>query len=133
MSATAKEAISMDTAEVRSNDGAAIGAMGATLGAFNDSFVKALERNRSIMEKMLLAMQEESLRFVNLRMERTSKAIQSARDCHGLTGLIGVQHDWLVDAARDYAEEGRRFGDVFRDIAVEGANGFSKAAQAARD
>jgi hypothetical protein len=106
--------------------------MGATLGAFNDSFMKVMERNRCIMEKMLLAVQEESLRFVNLRMEHTGKAIQHARDCQGLTGLVAVQHDWLVDVARDYAEEGRRFGDVMRDIAAESANGFAKdATQAA--
>ncbi|HVV65213.1 MAG TPA: hypothetical protein VHC42_07075 [Rhizomicrobium sp.] len=120
----------MDNAQTRNDDKGAIGAMGATLGAFNDSFVKALERNRSVMEKMLLAMQEESLRFVNLRMEHTSKAIRSARDCHGLTGLIGVQHEWLVDAARDYAQEGRRFGDAMRVIAAEGANGLAQSAQA---
>jgi hypothetical protein len=103
----------------------------AAFHALNDSFVKMLEHNRSICERMMLAMQEESLRFVNLRLERTSKAIQDSRDCHGLTGLIGVQHDWLVDAARDYAEESRRFSDVMRDIAAEGASGLAEAASQA--
>ena len=111
----------MDTTENKRTDtgnGAATAAT-ATFSALNDSFMKMLEHNRSIFEKMMLAMHEESLRFVNLRMEHTSKALQSSRDCQGLTGLIGVQHDWLVDTARDYAEESQRFGDVMRDIAAE--------------
>jgi hypothetical protein len=100
----------------------------ATFHAVNESFVKMWEHNRGMFEKMLLAMQEESLRFVNLRLEHTSKAIQSTRECHGLTGLLSVQHDWLVDIARDYAEESRRFGDVMRDIAQEGTNGLADVA-----
>ena len=100
----------------------------AAFSAFNDSFVKMLEHNRSIFEKMMSAMQEESLRFVNLRMEHTSKALQNSRDCQGLSGLISVQHDWLVDAARDYAEESRRFSDVMREIAAERANGMAEVA-----
>jgi hypothetical protein len=104
------------------------GAATATLTALNDSFLKMLEHNRTIFEKMMLAMQEESLRFVNLRMEHTSKALQNSRDCHGLPGLLTVQHDWLVDAARDYAEESKRFGDVMRDIAAERTNEFADVA-----
>ena len=101
------------------------------LGAISDSFLKVLEHNRVIFEKMMLAMHEQSLRFVNLRMERTSKALQDSRDCHGLTGLMTVQHDWLVDAARDYAEESKRFGDVMRDIAAERASEMADVAKQA--
>ena len=71
---------------------------------------------------------------MNLRMEHTNKALQNSRDCQGLTGLITVQHDWLVDAARDYAEESKRFGDVMRDIASERASEFADmATQATHD
>ncbi|HTT97213.1 MAG TPA: hypothetical protein VMF58_04140 [Rhizomicrobium sp.] len=104
------------------------GAATATFSALNDSFLRMLEHNRAIFEKMMLAMHEESLRFVNLRMEHTSKALQNSRDCQGLTGLITVQHDWLVDAARDYAEESKRFSDVMRDIAAERASEFADVA-----
>lgn len=109
------------------------GANAMAFGALSDSFVKMMERNRTIAERMVLAVQEESLRFVNLRLERTSKAIRDSRECHGLTGLIGVQHEWLVDAARDYVEESRRFGDVIREIAAESAGEPGEAAAKSGD
>jgi hypothetical protein len=119
-----------DNNHTDASNGAATAAS-ATLSALNDSFMKMVEHNRTIFEKMMVAMQEESLRFVNLRMEHTSKALQNSRECQGLTGLIGVQHDWLVDAARDYAEESQRFSGVMRDIAAERAIGLAEAASQA--
>src|SRR5262249_46137621 len=132
LSSTDEEARKMNSADKKKvqdagNDAAS--ATSATFHALNESFVNMWEHNRSLLERMMLAMQEESLRFVNLRLEHTSKAIRNARDCHGLTGLVGVQHEWLVDIARDYAEESRRFGEVMRDIAAEGTNGLAEAAR----
>jgi hypothetical protein len=109
-----------------------IGSTGAAFDAVSGSFVKMLEHNRHVFEKMVLALQEESLRFVNLRLEHTSKAIQNSRDCQGLTGLFGAQHEWLMDAARDYAAESQRVGDVMREIAAEGASEVTEAASSAR-
>lgn len=86
---------------------------------FNSSFVKALEHNRAIYEKMVHAMQEESLKFINLRLEHNARAIESARDCQGISGLLTVQNEWLTDLARDYTEQSRHFGELVRELAED--------------
>lgn len=102
----------------------------AAFDAFNAPFAKVMDQNRLIFQKMLHAMQEESLRFVNRRLEHTSHAIESSRDCQGLSGLMAVQQEFLMDLARDYADQTRRFADLVRELAEDGTSGFTEAANA---
>jgi len=82
---------------------------------FNSALIKAIERNRTMAQQLMRAMQEESLRFVNTRLERTGRVIERSRDCQGVPALMALQHDWLMDIARDYAELNKRFGEVLRE------------------
>src|SRR5215469_9881917 len=102
-------------------------ALGA-FDSFNGPFAKVMDQNRVVFQKMLNAMQEESLRFVNRRLEHTSRALENCRDCHGVAGLMGVQQEFLLDMARDYAEQTRRFADLVRELAEDGAAGITEAA-----
>jgi hypothetical protein len=102
----------------------------AAFGAFNKPIAKVMDQNRMMFQKMLHAMQEESLRFVNRRLECTSRAIEHSRDCRGVTGLMTVQQEYLMDLARDYAEQTRRLTDLLRELAEDGTAQFSEVAHA---
>jgi hypothetical protein len=92
----------------------------------NNSLMKAIDHNRVITQNLMKAMQEESLRFMNTRLEHTTRAFEKSRECQGLSALIALQHDWLMDAARDYAELNKRFGEVFHDVTEQTADHASE-------
>jgi hypothetical protein len=92
----------------------------------NNSLMKAIDQNRSIAQNMMKAMQEESLRFMNARMEHTSRAIERSRECQGFSSFLMLQQDWLMDFARDYAELNKRFGEVFHEMTEQSAEHASE-------
>lgn len=100
-----------------------------TLTGLNSFLLKAIDRNRAIAQHLMHTMQEESLRFVNLRLERTSQALEKGRECQGVSDLITLQHNWLLDVARDYAELNKRFGEVLQEMAAHGVEGPATTAQ----
>jgi len=87
--------------------------------AFNGPLVRALDQNRQIFERMVHAMQEESLKFVNRRLEHTSRAIEGARECQGVSGLLAVHQEFLMDMAFDYANQTRRFAEIMHEMTDE--------------
>src|SRR3974390_1912761 len=91
-----------------------------SLMAVNSSFMKAFDQNRSVMQHLVRAMQEESMRFVNMRFEHTTRAIEPSRNLQGLSGLISLQQDLFMDAARDFAEFNKRFGEALHEVAEHG-------------
>jgi hypothetical protein len=87
---------------------------------FNQAFVKMFDQNRSMVQHLMQAMQEESMRFMNTRIEHTSQALERSRECQGLAGFFTVQQDWLADMAHDYAEFNKRCGELFQETAEHG-------------
>ncbi len=85
------------------------------LGAFNGPFGDALERSRTAFEKTMKSLQDESLQFVKTRMDHTTKLIEESRHCDNMFELFAVQQKWMTNLARDYYEEGIRFGHVMQD------------------
>ena len=96
-------------------------AFSETLTTLNGSFAKMIDWNRSLVEKTLRTTREESLRFVNRRLERNAKTLESLRDSQGLSGLIAAEQDWLICAARDYVEGTEKFGEILLELAANGA------------
>ena len=95
------------------------------------SFVAAMEHNTAMIEKMMHAMQEEALRFVNQRLECTGRALEGLRNCEGLTGMMAVHNEYIVGMARDYLDGSRRIGEVMRDFAISGVRDAQDAGEAA--
>jgi hypothetical protein len=95
-----------------------------------------MDRNRAVAQTLMRAMHDESMRFVNTRMEHTARAIERGRDCQGLSALITLQQEWLLEVARDYAELNRRLGNVLQEATEHGAehalDPAQDAAQAAK-
>jgi len=102
----------------------------AAFDVFGSPMARAMEQNRAIFQKMVQAVQEESLKFVNRRLEHTSQAIESSRDFQGLAGLMAVQQGWMLDFARDYADQTKRFADLMRELAEDGTANLSEASSA---
>jgi hypothetical protein len=98
--------------------------------AFGGPMARVMDCNRAILQKLMHAMQEESLNFVNRRLERTTHAIEHSRECHGVSGLMAVQQEWMLDFARDYAEQTKRFTELMRQLAEEGSTTMSEASGA---
>ena len=65
------------------------------------------------------------MKFVNRRLEHTSHAIESSRDCQGVSGLLAIQQEWLLDFARDYAEHTRHFAELMSELAEDGSTGLT--------
>lgn len=95
---------------------------------FGGPMTRLMEQNWSIFQKMMHAMREESLHFVNRRLEQTTHAIESSKDCDGISDLLAVQQEWMVNFTRDYAEQTKRFAELMRDLAEDGTANLSHAA-----
>jgi hypothetical protein len=104
------------------------GETAATWNLLDGSFGKLMEHNRTMMEHTLKALQEESLRFMNTRLEHTAKTLEDCRECSGLTGLMAVQNDWFAGIAHDYLEQSRRFAEVWREIAEHNSSVLAEGA-----
>ena len=98
------------------------------LDLFGGPMARMMDQNWSMFQKMMHLMREESLHFVNRRLEQTSHALESSRDCEGLTDLIAIQQEWMVSFARDYAEQTKRMAEVMRELAEDGTSQFTQAA-----
>jgi hypothetical protein len=92
-----------------------------TYSALNGSLVKMFDLNRAIVETTLRRTHEESLRFINHRLEQNTRALESLRDSQGVSGLIAAEHEWLADTARDYIEQTEKFGGLFLELATSSA------------
>src|SRR5690242_21337697 len=55
---------------------------------FSGPMTRIMEHNWSLFHRTVQAMQEESLRFVNRRLEHASHIIENSRDFHGVAGLM---------------------------------------------
>lgn len=95
---------------------------------FGEPMARLMDQNWSMFQKMMHAMREESLEFVNRRLEQTSHAIESSRDCDGISDLLAVQQDWMINLARDYAEQTKRFAELMRNMTENGTANVSHAA-----
>lgn len=98
-----------------------------TFDVFSGPMARLMDQNWSMFQRMMQAMQTESLKFMNRRLEHTSHAIEGSRDCDGISGLLTIQQEWMVDFARDYAEQTKRVAELMRDLAEDGASSFSNA------
>src|SRR5258708_7206925 len=102
-----------------------------TFSTLNGSIAKMIDWNRSLMEKTLRQTQEESLRFINRRLERNVKALESLRDSQGLSGIIAAEQDWLVCTARGSVEGPENFGGMLLELATNGARNVAEEGRTA--
>jgi hypothetical protein len=84
---------------------------------FSESMAQTAESQRALVQDMTHFAKEESLRFMNLRLERNGAALDKLQNCRGLPGLLGVQQEWLRDLVQDYMSQNMRLAGAFRGVA----------------
>jgi hypothetical protein len=101
-----------------------------TVSQLGQSLAQTAESGRALVEGMGVFAKDESLRFVNLRLERNGAALDRLQNCAGLPGLIGVQQEWLRDFLQDYSSQSMRWMGAWRGLT---RNAMAKAAESAAD
>ena len=105
----------------------AVSQLGETL---RDSLAQTSESHRVLIQEMTGFAKDESLRFVNLRLERNGIALDKLQHCQGIPGLIGVQQEWLRDFLQDYTSQSMRMMGALRGLTK---NVMESAAENAAD
>ena len=100
---------------------------------FSGPMARVMDHNFSLFQKTMQAMQEESLNFFNRRLEHTTHIIENSRDFQGVSGLMQLQQEWVLELARDYSEQATRFAQLMRDIAVDSTERFAEASTEAME
>ena len=101
-----------------------------TVSQLGQSLAQTAESGRALVEEMTLFAKDESLRFVNLRLERNGAALDRLQNCQGIPGLIGVQQEWLRDLLQDYTGQSMRWMGALRGLT---RNVMEKATENAAD
>jgi hypothetical protein len=82
----------------------------------NASLAQTAESQRALIQEITTFAKDESLRFVNLRLERNGQVLDKLQNCHGIPGLIGVQQEWLRDLVQDYMGQNLRLAGAVRGL-----------------
>jgi len=101
-----------------------------TVSQLGQSLTQTAESATALVEEMTLFAKDESLRFVNLRLERNGAALDRLQNCQGIPGLIGVQQEWLRDLLQDYTGQSMRVIAAMRGLTK---NMMESAAENASD
>ena len=83
---------------------------------FSEQLAQTAHSQRALVAEITSFAKDETKRFFNLRMDRTSTALEKLQSCQGLSGLIGVQQEWLRDLMQDYADLTQRNASALRGI-----------------
>jgi len=82
----------------------------------SESMAHTAESHRVLMQEMTQFAKDESLRFINLRLERNGQALDKLQNCAGIPGLLGVQQEWLRDFVQDYMGHNMRIAGAVRGL-----------------
>jgi hypothetical protein len=104
-----------------------------TFSALNNSLVKMFDWNRALVENTLRRTHEESLRFINHRLEQNARVLESMRDSQGVSGLIAAEHEWFTDTARDYIEQTEKLGGLLLELATSSARNAANEGKASTE
>lgn len=86
------------------------------ISQLSQSLAQTAEGHRVLIQEMTLFAKDEGLRFVNLRLQRNSQALDKLQNCHGVPGLIRVQQEWVRDLMQDYVDQNLRLADALRSL-----------------
>jgi len=87
-----------------------------SVSQLGQSLAQTAQSGRALVEGIGIFAKDESLRFVNLRLERNGAAMDRLQNCAGLPGVIGVQQEWLRDLMQDYSSQGMRWMSALRGL-----------------
>ncbi|MFN9163303.1 MAG: phasin family protein [Alphaproteobacteria bacterium] len=80
------------------------------------TFADVVGRSASVPGRSISSMQQESVRFMNQRLEDNMKAASEIGNCKSLPDLMALQQNWFATMTRAYAEEWHRYTTLLSDI-----------------
>jgi hypothetical protein len=86
------------------------------ISQLGETMAQTAESHRILAQEMTTFAKDESLRFMNLRLERNGHALDKLQNCVGLPGLIGVQQEWLRNLVQDYTSQSMRLMGAMRGV-----------------
>jgi len=89
--------------------------------SMDGAFGALMKNARAAFESSYKEFSEETLAFLNKRLEHNSEAIEQCRACKDVSALMSAQQKWLMELAHDYFDEAVRMNEVTRKVV---ANGF---------
>jgi len=99
-----------------------------TFAIFSGSLANAMTHNRTLFEHGVRAWHEETLRFINRRLEENAKAIENCRECDNLADLLALQQKWAARAALDLYDESVRIGETMQKLVTDKTEETNSAA-----
>lgn len=116
------------------------GSAAEAMSHFHRVFAAAMNNNRVLFEGLTAQLRDESMRFVDLRLDRTRQAMENLGECRGLPGLLAVQQGWMTDMMQDFTAQGLRYSELFsqslgrvQDESEHQAEEMTQAAQPVMD
>ena len=94
-----------------------------------DGWSESIERSRDLIVNGLKTLQEETIRFVDQRLERDGEAMRDYRRCRNLPDILAVQQKWLTGVGLDWFEGGVRMGQLMQGMVSDEATEFGRAAE----
>lgn len=112
------------------------GSAAEAMSHFHRVFAAAMDNNRVLFEDLTAQLRDESMRFVDLRLDRTRQAMENLGECRGLPGLLAVQQGWMTDMMQDFTAQGLRYSELFSQslsrVQEEGEHQAEEMTQAAQ-
>ncbi len=90
------------------------------LAARSSAMTGLLKTSQESLENSVRAMTDETLNFINQRLQRNSDTIALYRGCKDVNEFLAAQQKWFSDLAHDYYEESVRLGEVTRKLFADG-------------
>jgi hypothetical protein len=104
-----------------------------TVSTAGNTLIEIFGWNRGIVERAVRTTQEESLSFIQRRLESNRRALEKMKNAHGLDGLLRAQQEWFVESTRDYFEQTERFGGKMLDVADKSSRGGAEETRRATE
>jgi len=79
-------------------------------------FADAFGRGASVVSRSLAAMQRESVRFMNKRLEENMRVAGEMGACRNLPDMLALQQKWIAGLTRAYADEWQRCNELMAEI-----------------
>jgi hypothetical protein len=99
----------------------------------SQTLTQAGESQRAVLVEMTSFAKDESQRFINLRLERTHDVMNKLSTCQGVSGLLGVQQEWLRDLMQDYGAQNMRLAGALRGVTHKAVASATEAATGTMD
>jgi hypothetical protein len=106
------------------------------MSRFHRVFAAAMDNNRVLFEDLTTQWRDESMRFFDLRLDRTRQVMENLGECRGLPGLLAVQQGWMSDMMQDFTAQGLRYSEILSQnlnrVQEEGERQAEEVAEAAQ-